>query len=76
MVMDDCLRRSIFRKAKLVCHNRLRWEQIIIKKKHFSPFPSPLSWLYIKRLTIFILQKGHRKCRLYVILKTEGGTIL
>ena len=35
MVMDDCLRRSIFRKSKLVCHNRLRWEQIIVKKNTF-----------------------------------------
>lgn len=74
--MDDCLRRLIFRRAKLVCHNRLRWEQIIIKEKHFSPFPSPFSWFYNKHLTIFMLQKGHRKYRLYVILKTEGGTIL
>lgn len=62
--MDDTLKRNVLRRAKLVCHNRLRWEKL--RQTTVQYFPLEVSWLCIKSMSSIILHSARGKRRLYI----------
>lgn len=60
--MNDTLKRYVLRRAKLVCHNRLRWEKLRYTIVRY--YPLKVHILRVRIITSLVMHSARGKHRL------------